>query len=169
MALCGPAEPRAAGAQKAPAGEPAPPPRPPLGDAAERARALFAALVSGEPASALDFFLPRGAFRKIKAAADPDAIYDGLLRAYQRDIRALHAATPELQHASFVRLQLSRRRSWVLPGEEANRLPYWAQRHNTLVYRVGGSEHSLEVRVMIAWQGHWYITHLSEFHHRPRR
>lgn len=140
-----------------------PPPLPPLGDAASRAAVLFDAIVRGDPSTAADFFLPRDAFAAIKAAANPGAIYDGLFRAYERDIRALHANTPELQAAQFVRVELSHRRSWVTPGEEANRLPYWAQRHNWLIYKVGEQERRIELRVLITWQGRWYVTHLSEF------
>jgi hypothetical protein len=142
-----------------------PPPLPPLGDANERAAALFDAIVRDDPRAASTFFLPRDAFRLIKAAANPNAVYDGLLRAYERDIHALHGSLPGLAQARFVRVELSHRRSWVLPGEEANRLPYWAQRHNALVYRVGDAERRIELRVLIAWQGRWYATHLSEFRH----
>lgn len=144
------------------------PPLPPLGDAGDRARVLFDAIVRGDPALASDFFLPRDAFLAIKAAANPGAIYDQLVRAYDRDIRALHAGTPDLATAEFVRLELSHRRGWVVPGEEANRLPYWAQRHNALVYRVAGALRRIEVRVLISWQDRWYITHLSEFKNKPK-
>jgi hypothetical protein len=48
--------------------------------------------------------------------------------------------------------------------EESDRLPYWAQRHNHIVYRSGGQEARFEVRTMIAWDERWYITHLSEAH-----
>jgi len=55
------------------------------------------------------------------------------------------------------------RRAWVRVREESNRLPYWAQRHNSIVYRVGTEERRIEVRTMIAWDDQWFITHLSEF------
>jgi hypothetical protein len=144
-----------------------PPPRPPLGDASERAERLFGAIVRGDPALAEDFFLPRDAFRLIKAISDPDALWDRIHRAYEEDIRELHAL-PDLDRASFVGLELSRRRGWVQVREESNRLPYWAQRHNWLRYTVtaadgAAEERRIEVRTMIAWDERWYITHLSEF------
>ncbi len=144
-----------------------PPPRPPLGDAGERAERLFAAIVQGAPALAEDFFLPQDAFRLIKGIADPDALWARIHRAYEDDIRELHAL-PDLDRASFVGLELSRRRGWVRVREESNRLPYWAQRHNWLRYAVPGpegapEERRIEVRTMIAWDDRWYITHLSEF------
>jgi hypothetical protein len=147
------------------ASPPAEPPLPAPGDIEVRASALFAAIVSGDPAGAADLFLPREAFVRIKAASDPNAIYDRLLRAYHADIRALHAATPDLPRAEYLRVEFSRRRGFVAPGQEANRIAYWAQRHNALVYRVGTEERRIELRVLIAWEGRWYLTHLSEFKH----
>lgn len=141
------------------------PPRPPVGDAAERASRLFDAIVRDEPALAEDFFLPLDAFRLIKAMSDPDTLWNRIHRAYEEDIHELHASLPDLARATFVRLELSRRRSWVVLREETNRLPYWAQRHNRLVYAVDGEERSFEVRTLIAWDDRWYVTHLSEFRH----
>lgn len=140
-----------------------PPPLPGLGDAPERARLLVAAIVADDPARAQTMFLPREAFRAIKATRNPDALYDKLWRAYERDIHALHERLGKNAQVSFVRLELSRRREWVRIGGEANLLPYWAQRHNTLVLRVGDEEVRIELRVLIAWDDRWYITHLSEF------
>jgi hypothetical protein len=144
-----------------------PPPRPPVGDAAERAARLFDAIVRDEPALAEDFFLPQDAFRLIKGIADPDTLWTRIHHAYQEDIHELHAL-PDLDRATFGRLELSRRRGWVRVREESNRLPYWAQRHNWLYYtfsRADGTseERRIEVRTMIAWDDRWYITHLSEF------
>lgn len=110
------------------------PPLPAPGDIDGRARALFAAIVAGNPTAAVDLFLPRAAFARIKAAGNPDAIYDHLLRAYQADIRALHVATPDLGQAQYVRVEFSRRRGFVVPGQEANRIAYRAQCHNTLIW-----------------------------------
>lgn len=141
-----------------------PPPPPPLGDAGERAERLFQAIRTNDPQLAMPFFLPQDAFRAIKNAADPDRFWNRLVRLYERDIAALHASHPDLGKAEFVRLELSRRRSWVEKGEEANRLPYWSQRRNRLVYRVGNEERALEIRTLISWEGRWYVTHLSDAH-----
>ena len=138
---------------------------PPLGAAEERARRLFDAIVHDDPARADDFFLARDAFRLIKAVPDPDPLWERLHAAYVRDIHALHASSHDLDRAELVRLRLTRRRGWVVVGEEANRLPYWAQRHSLLDYRVGAEERHIEVRTMIAWNDEWFITHLSEFRH----
>lgn len=140
-----------------------PPPRPPVGDLEARANALLQAIIHDDPTRATDLFLPRDAFRLIKAVRQPDPLYDRLLRAFERDIHALHRDIPNVMQATFVRVELSRRRGYVRKGEEANLLPYWAQRHNRLVYKLNNQEHSIELRVLIAWDNRWYVTHLSEF------
>lgn len=139
------------------------PPRPGPGDVEARARVLFDAIVADDPSAARGFFLSREAFRAIKGIADPDSLYDRIVRMYEHDIHELHAQLPA--GAEFVRFEFSRRRGWVRLREESNRLPYWAQRHSWIVYRVGEREARFEVRTMIAWDGEWFITHLSEFRH----
>jgi hypothetical protein len=129
----------------------------------ERARRLLAAIVADDPAQAMDFFMSREVFRAIKGISDPDSLYDRIVGMYENDIHTLHAQVPA--DAEFVRFEFSRRRGWVGLREESNRLPYWAQRHNAIVYRSGGEEHQFEVRTMIAWDERWFITHLSEFRH----
>ena len=141
-----------------------PAPRPAVGDAADKARRLFDAIQRDDAASVEDFFLPREAFRLIKAIANPDRRYDVLLQAYREDVHELHESIPGLAGATFERFVLVRRGAWVLPGEEGNRLPYWASRHSYIEYRVGSRVRQLEVRVLITWDDHWYVTHLNEFH-----
>jgi hypothetical protein len=141
-----------------------PPKPPPPGDVAERAKVLLDAIANDNPARAKDFFLPRESFRVIKAVSDPDAAYDPLWRAYEKDIHALHASAKDWNQASFVRVDPGARK-YVKKGDEANAKPYWAERVAHLVYRVNGDERRIELRVMIAWEGRWYITHLSKFKH----
>ncbi len=142
-----------------------PPPRPPIGLAASRAQTLLDAIVHDDPARADDFFLSRDAFRLIKAVPNPDPLWERLHSAYVHDIHTLHASTRDLDAAQFAQLRFTGRRGWVAVREEANRLPYWAQRHSFLDYRVGGEDRHIEVRTMITWDDQWFITHLSEFHH----
>jgi hypothetical protein len=111
----------------------------------------------------MDFFFPREAFLVLKGIEDAGGYHDRLLARYVEDIHALHASTPDLDRAEFLRLELARRGGWVGVSEEANRLPYWASRHSSIVFRVGEEERRLEVRVLITWGERWYITHLSEF------
>jgi len=140
------------------------PPRPAVGDAADKARRLFEAIRRDDPSSIADFFLPRDAFRLIKAITNPDRRYDQLFRAYEEDIHELHASLRGLDRAQFSRFELVRRGGWVIVGEEGNRLPYWVSRHSFMEYRVDGRPVRFEVRVLITWNDHWYVTHLNEFH-----
>lgn len=141
-----------------------PPPRPAIGDAEEKARRLFEAIRRDDPQSVVDFFLPREAFRLIKAIDNPDRRYDQLLRAYVEDIHELHRDLRGLDRAVYERFELVRRGGWVPVGEEGNRLPYWVSRHSVMQYRVDGRPVRFEVRVLITWDDHWYVTHLNEFH-----
>jgi len=146
-----------------------PPPRPPLGDVPERMqRLLMESCVADAPAPSHGLFLPREAFRLIKAIREPDALYDRIFGAYEEDIHELHARLREesggdLAQVAFVGFRFTGRRGWVHLREETNRLPYWAQRHSWIDYTVGGRPHQIEVRTMIAWGDRWFITHLNEF------
>ncbi len=139
------------------------PPRPPSGDADERARRLFDAIASDDPRRAADLFFPREAFLLVKRMSDPGAYWDRLFAHYERDVHALHDALPDLARATFDRLEIVPRGGWVAVGEEANALPYWVSRHSVLHYTVDGDPRSFEVRVLITWDDRWYVTHLSEF------
>lgn len=141
-----------------------PPARPDEQTAQEAGRLLFEAIVRDDPAHAERAFFPREAFLRVKAMARPERYHERLRQRFALDIHALHRALPELVRARFERLALSTRGGWVRPGEEGNRLPYWASRHARLHYRVGESARSLEVRVLISWGTRWYVIHLSEFH-----
>jgi len=137
------------------------PPRPGPGNIDDKARTLFEAIKANDVEAGKGFFMSREVFRAIKGVADPDRFYDRMLALWERDIHALHAQIPA--DAEYVRFEFSRRRGWVEVRQESNRLPYWAQRHNHIVYRVGDEERRFEVRTMNAWGDEWFITHLSEF------
>ncbi len=144
---------------------PSPPPRP-SDDGRLQAigRALFDAIVHDDPALADAMFFPREPFLKVKAMQDPGRYWDQLHARFVKDIHALHAGMPDAAHAQYERLDLSGRGGYVRPGEEGNRLPYWAARHNVLRYREGNERRTLEVRVLITWNDCFYVIHLSEFH-----
>jgi hypothetical protein len=140
------------------------PERPASEGAQGPARLLFQAIVEDQPALVDTFFFPRDAFVEVKAMARPERYWDKLHARFAADIHALHVRTPVLARASFVRLELTARGGYVLPGEEGNKLPYWAARHAWLHYRVGDQLRKLEVRVLITWKDTWYVIHLNEFH-----
>ena len=100
----------------------------------------------------------RRVLKLLKASRTPNPA------ACVEDIHELHQSLPNLDRATYERLELVRRGGWVTVGEEGNRLPYWVSRHSLLHYRVDGRPRSFEVRVLITWDDHWYVTHLNEFH-----
>jgi hypothetical protein len=137
--------------------------RPPASDASAKAEQLFAAILRDDPAAAAGVFFPRDAFLLVKDMLDPGRYYDRLLRQFDKDLHALHASisAADREHAKFERFVLADRGGWVKPREEGNKLPYWASRHSFIHYRVRDQPRKLEVRVMISWQDHWYVIHLS--------
>jgi len=138
--------------------------RPPLPEVSElRARLplLLAALAPGASFVPQELFLPRAAFRLIKAMKDPDSGYRPLVRAYERDLSTLRE-TGDLKDARVLRVELARP-VWVERGEEANERPYWASRRSRLVVQSAGKEHSLPLQVLISHRGRWYVTHLLPF------
>jgi hypothetical protein len=144
-----------------------PTPRPPPGDIEVRARHLVDALRTGATSdveNAMDFFLPRDPFLAIKDMSGAAGYFNTLTRTYRRDIAAYRTEVPSLSGASFVRFELSRACTWMAAGREANRLPYWSCYRSRLVVRTNGRDQSLEVRVMINWGDHWYVTHLRPWH-----
>ncbi|HEX6240112.1 MAG TPA: hypothetical protein VFZ61_04440, partial [Polyangiales bacterium] len=119
--------------------------------------------VHDEPARAEPLFFPRDAFLQVKAMQNPGRYYDRLHARFVADIHALHGSLPDLAKAEFDHLELVKRGGYVKPGDEGNRLAYWASRHAGLVYRVGKQLRRFEVRVLITWDERWYVIHLSDF------
>jgi hypothetical protein len=140
------------------------PARPPATEVSNKIRALFGAIVADDPALAADAFFPREPFLRVKDIRDPGLYFDQLRRRFDSDIHALHRSIPGIESAVFERFELSQRGGWVAVHEEGNRLPYWASRHSFVYFRAQGRLQKLEVRVLISWQDHWYVIHLSEFH-----
>jgi hypothetical protein len=140
-----------------------PPARPSAAEVEPRIRKLFDAIVRDDPALAADSFFPRAAFLRVKDMRDPGRYFDRLRRRFDEDIHALHRAFPGIERAEYVRFELSQRGAFMRPHEEGNLLPYWASRHSFLHFRIDGRPQRLEVRVLITWDAHWYVIHLSEF------
>jgi hypothetical protein len=141
-----------------------PPPRPPASEVEGKIQRVFDAIVHDDPALAAASFFPRDAFLLVKDMRDPGKYYDQLRRRFDSDIHALHASVPGIARARFDRFELAQRGGFVPPHGEANLLPYWASRHSVLHYRLDGKPRTLEVRVLITWDDHWFVIHLSEFH-----
>ena len=127
----------------------------------ENASRLFGAVVSDNAESVKNFFFPRDAFLILKGIAAPGAYHDLLSRHYADDIHALHQSIANVAHAHFTRFEFSRRRTWQSVRSEANALPYWSVRHSKVHYEVDGRAQEFEIRTLINWGPHWYVTHLK--------
>lgn len=136
------------------------PPVPQMGTAAERVKLLLEAIRKDEPAIANPFFFPKLPFRKVKGIKDPDRYFDYLVKVYHKDVKTLRATLKQPDTIELIRFELGGWKRWVVRGKEANRLPYWAVHKSKLVVRDAGKERTLRVRVMISWEGQWYVTHL---------
>ena len=138
----------------------------------DRVNALWDAIVADEPARAMPFFFPLGAYRQVKDIADPAADWNRrLVAAYARDIHALHTRLSDAassssgngsSNAKLVRLDVPQERArWVDPGEEYNKIGYYRVFGSRLRYTVDGAPHAIDVKSLISWRGEWYVVHLS--------
>ncbi|MDI1481683.1 hypothetical protein [Polyangium sp. y55x31] len=129
----------------------------------KRAAALFDAITSDDPARGESFWFPKEPFIPLKDVKGPDKYWEQLHRTYARDIHALHKKRKSWEGATFEGFELGSTPKWVPPGDEGNKIGYYRTFRGKLRYRIGEKTESLEVRVLISWQGRWYITHLSKF------
>lgn len=138
------------------------PKAPPMGDAADRARFLVQAIRENKPALAAPFFFGKLDFRKVKGIKNPDKYFDYLMKVYVKDIGSLREEMKHPDSLEFVSFKLGRGRNWIPQGKEGNRVPYYATYKSRLIVRDGkdGKERTIKVRVMITWEGRWFVTHL---------
>jgi hypothetical protein len=129
-----------------------------LNDAGKR---LFEAIKADDPKIAADFFFPRDAFLPLKDIKNPGKYWDQLFRAYEHDIHDLnHKRGKEMANATFESFELGSAPTWVPPGDEANKIGYFRTFNSKLHYKADGKPSTLDVKVIISWDEHWYITHL---------
>jgi hypothetical protein len=126
--------------------------------------ALWDAIVTDDPATAMPAFFPLGAYRQVKDVSDPASDWKHrLVAAYEHDIHALHARLGN--HAGDARLVgvdvPESRGRWVDPGEEYNKIGYYRVFGARLRYEVGGEPRYFEVKSLISWRGEWYVVHLN--------
>ena len=128
-----------------------------------RARALWDAIVADDPAQAMPFFFPLGAYTQVKAISDPPSDWQQrLVAAYERDIHAAHAtlgsAAPT---ATFDGLSVPDGAQWVDPGQEYNKIGYWRVYGTHLSYTADGRPGFFNLASMISWRGQWYVVHFA--------
>ncbi|MDI1446682.1 hypothetical protein [Polyangium sp. 6x1] len=129
----------------------------------KRAAALFDAIVNDDPARGESFWFPKEPFIPLKDVKGADKYWEQLHRTYAKDIHALHKKRKSWEGATFEGFELGSTPKWVPPGDEGNKIGYYRTFRGKLRYRIGEQTQSIEVRVIISWQGRWYITHLSKF------
>jgi hypothetical protein len=131
-----------------------------------RARALWDAVANDDPERGMAAFFPVGAYRQVKAVADPARDWNRrLVAAYRRDLHALRLQLGRrAAGARLVGLVVPEKRArWVEPGEEWNRIGYWRVLGSRLEYELDGRRRSFPVTSLISWRGEWYVVHLAAF------
>ena len=135
---------------------------------AERMRALWAAIVAGDPAAARGSFFPLGAYLQVKATSNPAADYrNRLIALYDLDIRALHVRVGP--GATLLGVDVpDRLATLVTPGQEYNKASYWRIYGTRVRYRtVTGKGGSFGISSLISWRGQWYVVHLGPINRTP--
>jgi hypothetical protein len=127
-------------------------------------QALWQGIVDDDPATAMPFFFPLGAYLQVKAVRDPTHDWQTrLVAAYTRDIHTLHAQLGAgTKDATLIGLTApDGAATWVNPGQESNKLGYWRVYGSTLRYSIGGRTLSLAIYSLISWRGEWYVVHVT--------
>jgi hypothetical protein len=125
---------------------------------------LWAAVVTGRPAFAMDAFFPLGAYRQVKAIADPTADWHNrLVGDFRLDVAAAHQLLgPGPRRARLVQVIVpSAQAAWIVPGVCANGVGYWHVAGARVVYREGGQLRSFGIASLISWRGRWYVVHFG--------
>jgi hypothetical protein len=138
---------------------------PSAGDPQFQARVhdLWRAAVDGNPAEALPFFFPVGAYIQVKAISDPVHDYQARLIAnFAQDVDALHTMLGgSARSAIFAGVTVPAAAEWIVPGVEYNKGSYWRVYGTTVSYLAGGERRSFPITSMISWRGEWYVVHLG--------
>ena len=110
-------------------------------------------------------FFPLGAYKQVKAIADPAADYQArLIGEYNLDIASAHALLGSHAHAArLVGVQVPADYAhWVDPGACYNGIGYYEVPNSRVVYRdENGQLQSFGIASMISWRGVWYVVHLG--------
>ncbi len=139
---------------------------PTAGTAAFRAEMtdLWASVVTGKPVLGMRAFFPLGAYRQVKAIADPAADWHSrLVGDFGLDVGAAHdllGRTPRA--ATLVRVIVPEAQaSWIDPGVCFNGVGYWHVAGARIVYRLHHQLRSIGIASLISWRGRWYVVHFG--------
>ncbi len=125
---------------------------------------LWAAVISGHLAFGLRSFFPLGAYRQVKAIADPAADWRSrLVGDFGLDIAAAHRFLGRsARSARLVRVIVPEAEaSWIDPGVCYNGVGYWHVAGARIVYRVRRQLRSIGIASLISWRGRWYVVHFG--------
>ena len=126
--------------------------------------ALWHAVVTDDPATAMPFFFPVSAYQQVKAIQDPSRDWQRrLVGAYETDIHGLHARLGAgASTATLQGIEVPATATWVQPGSEYNKLSYWRVYGARVHYTLDGRPQSFTIASMISWRGRWYVVHLAK-------
>jgi hypothetical protein len=127
-------------------------------------KALWKGIRTGKVSAGLPAFFPLGAYKQVKAIADPAADYQArLIGEYDLDIAAAHALLGSNAHgARLVGVRVPADYAhWVDPGACYNGIGDYEVPNSRVVYRENGQVQSFGIASMISWRGVWYVVHLG--------
>jgi hypothetical protein len=133
---------------------------PDIGSAEPMIRKLFEAIRSDDASLAADLFFPASAFDLVKNMETPGRYHKKLVDWYVEDIHLAHATAPDAEALVYDGFEPGKCR-WMEPNSEGNKLPYWACRYNYFYGKSGDKRRRFDLRVIINWGKHWYVTHLG--------
>jgi len=125
---------------------------------------LWASVVTGRAAFGMRAFFPLGAYRQVKAIADPASDWHSrLVGDFILDVGAVHDLLgPAARAARLVRVIVPEAQaSWIDPGVCYNGVGYWHVAGSRIVYRVHHQLRSIGIASLISWRGRWYVVHFG--------
>jgi hypothetical protein len=129
--------------------------------------AVLSAIQSGNPDLSHPAFFPLNAYLQTKSGGGNDTDWHFRLMAnWDRDVRILHGRLdPSGAPLIFVGATLQGPPTWIAPGLEQNKGPYWRTLGTIISYRTSAAGPILQQSVLccISWRGQWYPIHLLSF------
>ena len=145
------------------------PTQPSAADPAFQAKmaAVLRAIQSGDPELSHPAFFPLNAYLQTKSGGGNDTDWHfRLIANWDRDVRILHGRLdPSGAPLLFVGATVNGPPTWITPGLEQNKGPYWRTLGAVISYRKqpGGPVLQQSVLCCISWRGQWYPIHLLSF------
>ncbi|HEY3906130.1 MAG TPA: hypothetical protein VGM14_19630 [Streptosporangiaceae bacterium] len=126
---------------------------------------LWLAVRTGKANLGRQAFFPVGAYKQVKAIADPAADWRSRLwDDFVLDVHAAHRLLGRKAHAAKLLRVLvlpAADDSWIGPGACYNSVGYWHVANSRVVYRLGGQVRSFGIASLISWRGVWYVVHFG--------